>query len=107
MQALKLIKLQHSSRIYIPADVFAKFSGVEKGEYYSKAYLSLDCAEGSLTLYIDENGEGAPVTVHSKKVKGGWYLRYVTVPFVLYKVLGDRSFVIESVDRGLMVLKVL
>jgi len=107
MQALKVIKLQHSSRIYIPADVFAKFSGVEKGEYYSKAYLSLDCSEGMLTLFIDENGKGAPVTVHSKKVKGGWYLRYVTVPFAIYKALGDRRFVVDSVDRGFMSLKAL
>ncbi len=107
MQTLKVIKLQHSSRIYIPADVFAKFSGVEKGEYYSKAYLTLDCSEGMLTLFIDENGKGAPVTVHSKKVKAGWYLRYVTIPFAIYKVLGDRSLVIDSVDRGFMSLKVL
>jgi len=107
MQALKVIKLQHSSRIYIPADVFAKFSGVEKGEYYSKAYLSLDCTDGILTLVIDEHGEGAPVTVHSKRVKAGWYLRYVTIPFVLYKMLGDRNLVIDSVGRGFMSLKVL
>jgi len=107
MQTLKVIKLQHSSRIYIPADVFAEFSGVEKGEYYSKAYLSLGCSEGMLTLFIDEHGEGAPVTIRSKKVKAGWYLRYVTIPFVLYKILGDRNLVIDSVGRGVMSLKVL
>jgi len=107
MQSLRAIKLQHSSRIYIPADVFSKFSGIEKGEYYSKAYLSLDCSEGALTLYIDENGEGAPVTVRSKKVKAGWYLRYITIPFVIYKILGDRTFMPYEVDRGFMSLKVI
>ena len=104
---LKVTRLQNSSRIYVPVKVFSEFTGVERGEYYSKAHLTLTCYDGGLAVVVSEDGDGVPVTVHAKKLKTGGYIRYVTIPFTLYKVLGDRMFVIDSVDRGLMVLKVL
>jgi len=107
MQALSVSKLSHSSRIYLPAEMFAEFSGVLRGEYYSKAYLTLRCGSEGMMIIIDENGSGVPVTVHSSKVKGGWYIRYVTIPFVLYKIFNGKSFIPYEVRRGYLSLKVL
>jgi hypothetical protein len=104
---LKVTRLQNSSRIYLPVKVFSQFTGVERGEYYNKARLRLTCHEGGLAVIISEDGEGAPVTVHAKKLKTGGYIRYVTIPLVIYKILGNRVYVPIEVRKGYMLLKVL
>jgi hypothetical protein len=104
---LKVTRLQNSSRIYIPVRIFSEFTGVERGEYYSKAHLTLTCYEGGLAIIISEDGDGVPVTVHSKKLKTGGYIRYVTIPLVLHKILRDKRYVPVEVRRGYMLLKVL
>jgi len=104
---LKVIRLQHSSRIYVPVSLFAKFTGVERGEYYNKAHLTLTCHEGGLGIIISDEGNGVPVTVHSKKLKSGGYIRYITIPLVIHKVLGDRQYIPVEVCKGYMLLKVL
>jgi len=104
---LRVTRLQNSSRIYLPVKVFSEFTGIERGEYYSKARLRLTCYEDGLAVEISEDGEGAPVTVHAKKLKTGGYIRYVTIPVVLYKMLGNRLYVPVEVHKGYMLLKVL
>ena len=104
---LKVTRLQNSSRIYVPVKVFSEFTGVERGEYYSKAHLTLTCYDGGLAVVVSEDGDGVPVTVHAKKLKTGGYIRYVTIPVVLYKMLGNREYVPVEVRKGYMLLKVL
>jgi len=104
---LKVTKLQHSSRIYVPVKVFSQFTGVDRGEYYNKAYLRLTCYGDGLAIVINEFGDGVPVTVHSKKLKTGGYIRYITIPLLLHKILGDRGYVVTEVRKGHMLLKVL
>jgi len=104
---LKVTRLQNSSRIYLPVKIFARFTGVERGEYYNKAHLTLMCYNGELAIVISEDGNGVPVTVHSKKLKTGGYIRYVTIPLVLHKILFNRHYVPIEVRRGYMLLKVL
>jgi len=104
---LKVTRLQNSSRIYLPVLLFGKFTGVERGEYYNKAHLTLICHEGGLALVISEDGSGVPVTVHAKKLKTGGYIRYVTIPLVLHKILGNRQYIPVEVRKGYMLLKVL
>jgi len=104
---LKVVRLQNSRRIYVPVHLFAEFTGVQRGEYYNKAYLTLTCYDGGLAIIISEDGNGVPITVHSKKLKAGGYLRYITIPVVLHKILGDRQYVPVEVRKGYMLLKVL
>jgi hypothetical protein len=104
---LKVTRLQNSSRIYLPVHLFAEFTGVQRGEYYNKVHLTLKCNEGGLAIVISEDGDGVPVTVHAKKLKAGGYIRYVTIPLVLYKILGNRAYVPVEVRKGYMLLKVL
>jgi hypothetical protein len=104
---LKVTRLQNSSRIYLPVKVFSEFTGVERGEYYGKARLTLMCYDDGLALVIGEDIDGTPVTVHAKKLKTGGYIRYVTIPVVLYKMLGNRMYVPVEVRKGYMLLKVL
>jgi len=93
--------------MYVPVHLFSEFTGVQRGEYYSKAYLTLTCHEGGIAIIISEDGNGVPITVHSKKLKAGGYLRYITIPRVLHKMLGDRQYVPVEVRKGYMLLKVL
>ena len=58
-------------------------------------------------MVISEDGDGVSVTIHSKKLKAGGYIRYVTIPLVLYKILGNRAYVPVEVRKGYMLLKVL
>jgi len=104
---LKVTRLQNSSRIYLPVVLFAEFTGVQRGEYYNKAHLRLTCYEDGLAVEISEDGEGASVTVHAKKLKTGGYIRYVTIPLVIYKVLGNKQYIPVEVRKGYMLLKVL
>jgi len=104
---LKVTRLQNSSRINLPVKVFSEFTGVERGEYHNKVYLTLKCHEGGLAIVISEDGNGVPVTVHAKKLKAGWYIRYVTIPLVLYKILGNRQYIPVEVRKGYILLKVL
>ncbi len=77
---LKVTRLQNSSRIYLPVHLFAEFTGVQRGEYYSKAHLTLKCHEGGLAIVISQDGDGVPVTVHAKKLKAGGYIKSFTPP---------------------------